>query len=648
MCGIAGILGGGARDADLLARMTGRLAHRGPDDEGLWADVEAGIALGHRRLAIVDLTAAGHEPMFSASGRLVINFNGEIYNHAAIRAVLEREGRVPAGGWRGHSDVETFLEAIEHWGIERALGEAAGMFAFALWDRKERTLRLVRDRFGEKPLYYGWAGRDFIFASELKAMALHPNFDRTIDRQALGQYSARCYIPAPRTIYEAAAKLEPGCILTISAGAGRDELNIASYYDYRSVVEEGHRDQYASEGEALDAMDEALSAAIDGQLMADVPVGAFLSGGIDSSTICALYQRQSNIPIRTFSIGFEQDAFNEAKHAKAVAAHLGTVHHEHYVSVEEARDVIPMLPQIYDEPFADSSQIPTFLVSRFARQSVTVALTGDGGDELFGGYNRHIYAPALWRWMKRAPMPVRKAGGAALSRLPDGLWAGAAGMLRGRRQPGFGAKVRKGLALAATAESLDDIYESFLDEWAFRSPVVSGRGGPVPGPELDPALPELTRLTCYDSLTYLPDDILCKVDRASMAVSLETRVPFLDHRVAAVAARVSPGAKVKGGTGKQILRDYLDRFVPRELVDRPKAGFAIPIGGWLRGPLREWAEDLIRPQDLLQQGYFDAGVVAARWKEHLAGGEGSTQAIWSILMFQSWLRTSSEVSRLRS
>jgi asparagine synthase (glutamine-hydrolysing) len=648
MCGITGILGPGARDPDLLARMSGRLAHRGPDDEGLWSDGEAGVALAHRRLAIVDLTAAGHEPMHSASGRLAIDFNGEIYNHAAIRAALEGEGRAPEGGWRGHNDAETFLEAIEHWGLERALDAAVGMFAFALWDRKERTLRLVRDRFGEKPLYYGWAGKDFLFASELKAMALHPDFDRTIDRQALGQYSARCYIPAPRSIYEAAAKLEPGCILTLAAGAGPEGVRIARYYDYRTVVEQGNREQYASEAEALEAMDEALSAAIDGQLMADVPVGAFLSGGIDSSTICALYQRQSNIPIRTFSIGFEQDRFNEAKHAKAVASHLGTVHHEHYVSVEEARDVIPMLPQIYDEPFADSSQIPTFLVSRFARQSVTVALTGDGGDELFGGYNRHIYAPALWRWMKRAPMPVRKAGGAALSRLPDSLWSGAAGMLKGRRQPGFGAKVRKGLALAATAGSLDDIYESFLDEWAFRAPAVAGNTEGVPGPKLDPALPELTRLTCYDSLTYLPDDILCKVDRASMAVSLETRVPFLDHRVAAVAARVPPEAKVKGGTGKQILRDYLDRFVPRELVDRPKAGFAIPIGGWLRGPLREWAEELLSPQSLREQGFYDAAVVGARWKEHLAGGEGSTQAIWSILMFQSWLRASCEVSQPQS
>lgn len=652
MCGIVGILGPGAGRPELLAAMTRRLAHRGPDDEGLWADPAAGIALGHRRLSIVDLSPAGHEPMLSASGRLVISYNGEIYNHAAIRVELERNGEAPEGGWRGHSDVETFLQAIDCWGLERALGMAVGMFAFALWDRRDRSLRLVRDRFGEKPLYVGRAGRDLVFASELKALRLHPDFDDTIDRAALETFAARCYVPAPRSIFQSIRKLEPGCILTIADGfaavgldgaetdfAGCRGIELSRYYDYRSVVSEGERNLYGSKREALVALDGALSEAIDGQLLADVPVGAFLSGGIDSSTICAIYQRQSARPIHTFSVGFGEEGYNEAEHAKAVAGHLGTVHHELYVSVDEARDVIPSLPDMYDEPFADSSQIPTFLISKFARQSVTVALTGDGGDELFGGYNRYIYALKIWAAISRLPAPMRKLGTVPFAKIPASFWTNAAELLRRRPQPGIGYKVRKGLAIAGAARSLDETYATFLDEWAYRPDVVVGDGPTARTTRLEVAddLPQLSRVACYDALTYLPDDILCKVDRASMAVSLETRVPFLDHRVAAVAARTPAEWKVSGGVGKKILRDYLYRFVPQALVDRPKAGFGVPIAEWLRGPLRDWAESLLAPDRLRQQGYFEAATVGQRWQELQQGSDGAAYALWAILMFEAWL-----------
>ncbi len=650
MCGIAGLLGPSASDPDVVARMTGRLEHRGPDDVGHWADRDAGIAFGHRRLAVVDLTAAGHEPMISASGRLVVTYNGEIYNHAELRAQLEEEGRAPKGGWRGHSDIETFLEAIDHWGLERALDRAVGMFAFAMWDRKHRRLYLVRDRFGEKPLYYGWVGRDLVFASELKAIRTHPDFSGEIDRQAVAAFASRGYIPAPRSIYRRIYKLMPGCILTVAGegvpapldeapavGSSGEGLSLKPYWSYLDVVRDGAFDPFASEADALDAVEEALARAISGQSLADVPIGAFLSGGIDSSTVTALYQKHSNVPVRTFSIGFAEDRFNEADDAKRVAAHLGTVHHEHYVSVVEAREVIPLLPDMYDEPFADSSQIPTFLVSRFARGEVTVALTGDGGDELFGGYNRHVMVPRLWRHVRRLPAPLRALAGAPLAAIPAAVWA-RIGASRGT--PEFGRKAQKALRIAARSRSIEDVMTAFLDEWNFRDRPVRGSTGdafPVSLP-FDTGMSDERRLMAYDALTYLPDDILCKVDRASMAVSLETRVPFLDHRLAAVAAKVPIAMNFAGGRGKMLLRKLLYRHVPQPLVDRPKAGFGVPIGDWLRGDLRPWAEDLLAPTALDDSGLFDAKVVGARWRDHLSGREDSTHALWPILMFQAWRR----------
>ena len=649
MCGIAGLLGRGSSKPSILEVMTGRLEHRGPDDVGHWADPDAGIAFGHRRLAVVDLSAAGHEPMISASGRLGVNYNGEIYNHAELRARLEEEGRAPEGGWRGHSDIETFLEAIDHWGLEKALERAVGMFAFALWDRKHRRLHLVRDRFGEKPLYYGWAGNDLVFASELKAIRAHPDFSGEIDREAVAAFASRGYIPAPRSIYCRIYKLLPGCILTVegegdrapldqapAVGSSNEGLSLKPYWSYLDVVRDGASAPFASEEEALDAVEEALAQAISGQSLADVPIGAFLSGGVDSSTVTALYQRHSNVPVRTFSIGFAEDRFNEAHDAKRVAEHLGTVHHEHYVSVAETRDVIPLLPEIYDEPFADSSQIPTFLVSRFARGEVTVALTGDGGDELFGGYNRHVMVPRLWRHVRRLPAPLRGLAGAPLAAVPPAVWT----RLRRRGTPEFGRKAQKALRIVARSRALEDVMTAFLDEWSFRDRPVresAGNAFPVSLP-FDESVSDERRLMAYDAMTYLPDDILCKVDRASMAVSLETRVPFLDHRLAAVAAKVPVAMNFAGGRGKMLLRKLLFRHVPRPLVDRPKAGFGVPIGDWLRGDLRPWAEELLAPSALDESGLFDAGIVSARWRNHVRGEEDSTQALWPILMFQAWRR----------
>lgn len=648
VCGIAGAILNGPHDLTLVDRMTNRLAHRGPDDSGRWDDPDAGngprIVLGHRRLSIVDLSPLGHQPMASEDGRWMIAFNGEIYNHLAIRAELNAAGS--GDTWRGHSDTETLVAAITAWGLEATLTRCVGMFAIALWDRQERVLHLVRDRFGEKPLYYGWVGGDFLFASELKALRAHPEFTNPIDRDALAAFAARTYVPAPFSIYRDVYKLEPGCILTVTPGAARsapgaapaeglhDGLTLARYWSYRDVLAQGAADPIGREEDAIAALDEALGQAIAGQAMADVPVGAFLSGGIDSSSVVALYQRHSSTPVRTFSIGFAEAGFNEAEYAKEVARHFGTVHNERYVTVAETQAVIPHLPAMYDEPFADSSQIPTHLVSRFAREQVTVALSGDGGDELFAGYNRHFAAPKLWERLSMLPRPLRAAAGAPLSRLPPGLW----NTLPGNRPPHFGAKIQKALRVAGGARQFNDVYESFLDEWSFeRSPVLGARG--TPGFDLDPfpGAPDALRMMYCDATTYLPDDILVKVDRAAMAASLETRVPFLDHRLAAVAARIPLSMKIKDGRGKHVLRELLYTHAPRTLFDRPKAGFAIPIGQWLRGPLRPWAEELLAPARIASEGYFDASAVAVRWRDHLSGRRDATAALWAVLMFQAWL-----------
>lgn len=653
MCGIAGIFGDQSRDPAVLKRMIGAVAHRGPDDEGCWIDPDAGIALGHRRLAIVDLSPAGHQPMHSADGRYVLDLNGEIYNFEELRSALEAEGRAPESGWNGHSDTEVLLQAIVVWGLERALARSVGMFAFALWDRKLRALTLVRDRFGEKPLYYGWAGTDFVFGSELKALRAHPRFSNPIDRKALALFATRTHVPAPFSIYEGVFKLPPGCLLEITAEGARiarknaiaegttgEGFSLKRYWSYRDVVEHGLAEPIDDELQALEMLDDALATSIRGQSFADVPVGAFLSGGIDSSIVTALYQKHSSLPVRSFSIGFEDAAYNEAEDAKAVAEHLGTVHHEHYVTANEARDVIPLLPSMYDEPFADSSQIPTYLVSRFARSAVTVALTGDGGDELFGGYNRHVHAPRLWRQVARVPKPLRALAGQPLSRLPNQFWDGAARVVTRSRQPNSGSNLRKAFRVAASATGFEDVYRTFREEWPLSQSPVLGAGRATANFDLDleHSAPAVAQMMYCDAVSYLPDDVLCKVDRAAMAVALETRVPFLDHRVAEIAARIPVPMKIGDGSGKLILRKLLDRHVPRALVDRPKAGFAVPVGTWIKGPLRDWAESLLQPNALATDGWFDAKMIGARWQAHLSGRQDSTAALWSVLMFQAWLK----------
>ena len=659
MCGIAGLLTGDRVDLADLARMTDPIASRGPDSQGAWVDKEAGVGLGHRRLSIVELSLLGHQPMRSNDGRYVLTYNGEIYNHMALRGELERACGGPIGSglpWRGHSDTETLVEAIAQWGLEKTLQKSVGMFALALWDKKERRLLLARDRFGEKPLYYGWTGGDFVFASELKAIRGHPRFENEVDRRAVRLLAARAYIPAPLSIYRRIYKVEPGCILSVEGtswarpldaplepGHSASGMRLDRYWSYREVVRHGLNDPIAHEDEALERLEATLAEAICGQAVADVPVGAFLSGGIDSSTVVGLYQKYSQGTVRTFSIGFEEEAFNEAHHAKAVARHFGTEHHERYVTVKETQDVIPLLPRMYDEPFADSSQIPTHLVSRFAREQVTVALSGDGGDELFGGYNRHFMVPRLWQRLSRVPPPARRLIGGQLGRLPATTWNRLGRAVPGlERRPHFGTKIQKGLRLAGSARGLDDIYNSFLDAWSFEpSPVLGTEAASVDlnfDMNVSPDASGAVRMMYTDAVTYLPDDILCKVDRAAMAVSLETRVPFLDHRVAELAARIPVSMKIRNGKGKHILRRLLYREAPQPLFKRPKAGFGIPVGEWIRGPMRPWAEDLLDRSRLRQQGMFDAEVVHRRWQQHLRGESDATPALWAVLMYQAWAR----------
>lgn len=654
MCGIAGLLTLGFPDPAIVARMTRTISHRGPDDEGIWTDPTVGIGLGHRRLSILDLSPRGRQPMQSHDGRWIITYNGEIYNHAALRAELDRTGE--AANWRGVSDTETLLACISAWGVHRTVRKSVGMFAFAVWDQKQRLLYLGRDRFGEKPLYYGWAGRDFLFASELKAIRAHPCFNNAISRKALALFTARGYVPSPLSIYEHIFKLEPGCILTVSTdfvaksakrapmeGQNNEGLRLRRYWSYRDVVRKGLAEPIPDEQEALDCLNDALSAAVARQSVADVPIGAFLSGGIDSSVVVALYQRYSSVPVRTFSIGFEETSYDEAQYAKEVARQLGTVHNENYVTVKEARDVIPLLPKIYDEPFADPSQIPTYLVSQFAREQVTVALTGDGGDELFAGYNRHFVAPSLWRKLQLLPLCLRALVGAPLSQIPPAFWNATPA----RTPPNFGAKIQKAFRVAGSATSFEDVYSSFIDEWnSYRLPVI---GVPCEQMSLDldvsSSAPDAVKVMYCDAVSYLPDDILCKVDRAAMAVSLETRIPFLDHRVVEVAARIPIEMKVHNGQGKHILRKLLYRYASPSLFDRPKTGFGIPVGEWLKGPLRAWAEDLLESRRMAEEGWFDPAIVQRRWHMHLSGRRDSTSALWTILMFQAWYRQQAEPRR---
>jgi asparagine synthase (glutamine-hydrolysing) len=581
--------------------------------------------------------------MHSACGRYVLTYNGEIYNHLQLRAKLEGSGLC---NWRGGSDTETLLAGFVAWGVEATLQRAVGMFAFGLWDRAERRLTLARDRFGEKPVYYGWLGEGqnavFAFGSELKALRAHKSFDNPIDRNVVGLYLRFCYVPAPYSIFKNIRKLEPGTVLSLDAADFHArKVKTRRYWSYADAAVRGVADPISDENEALQQLEKLLQQAVSGQLMGDVPVGAFLSGGVDSSTIVAMMQIASSRPVKTFTVGFDEEAFNEAPYAAAVARHLGTEHHEIYVSPKDTLAVIPKLPQIYDEPFADSSQIPTSIICSAARQVVTVALSGDAGDELFGGYNRYLYGPRFWRAIKWLPAALRRTAGEAMLKLPPEQWnrLGHLPLLRDHVAL-LGDKAHKlGMRLGSIAIE-DDVYRSMVTEWrAHESPEL---GSTVLTTQLDHRAPSsqlddmAQRMMLLDGLTYLPDDILTKVDRAAMAVGLETRVPLLDHRVTEFAWRLPTSMKIRDGETKWALRRILYKHVPRELIERPKAGFGIPVGQWLRGPLREWAEDLFSEKRLRNEGYLAPSPIRKLWKEHLSGSRDWTARLWNVAMFQAW------------
>ncbi|HZB84866.1 MAG TPA: asparagine synthase (glutamine-hydrolyzing) [Rubrobacteraceae bacterium] len=643
MCGIAGFLSpGGTREeaGQTMRGMINTLVHRGPDDGGVWEDARAGIALGNRRLSIVDLSPEGHQPMHSASGRYVLAFNGEIYNFWALREELEGLGH----RFRGHSDTEVMLAAFTQWSLERALERFNGMFAFALWDREERCLHLARDRLGEKPLYYGWMGGAFLFGSELKALRAYPHFKGEISRDALTLYLRHNYIPVPYTIYEGISKLPPGTQMSIDAAGNSSEPT--PYWSAKEAAEYGVANPFrGSEAEAADELDGLLRDSVRLRMVADVPLGAFLSGGVDSSTVVALMQAQSDRPVKTFSIGFYEDEYSEAEHAKAVAQHLGTEHTELYVTPEEAMAVIPKLPTLYDEPFSDSSQIPTYLVSELARKHVTVSLSGDGGDELFAGYNRYFWGRSIWHKIRWMPPVLRGTAAEALVAISpqgwDRVFKKLGPVLPSKlRQRMPGDRLHK-LAGMLTVENPEAMYLHLVSLWKHPSSMVVG-GSEPPTVLTDPGrwadLPDFTQRMMYlDTVTYLPDDILVKVDRASMGVSLEGRVPFLDHRLVEFAWQVPLRMKIRDGKSKWLLRQVLDKYVPKELIERPKMGFGVPIDAWLRKPLRGWAEALLDEKRLRREGFFDPRPIRKKWAEHLSGKRSWQYPLWDVLMFQAWL-----------
>ncbi len=646
MCGILGFVPAtGKRETDLeglCERMGMEMRHRGPDDSGVWIDRQIGLALGHRRLSIVDLSAAGRQPMMSANGRYVIVLNGEIYNFGELRKLLESSGYP----FHGHSDTEVALATFERFGWEAALERFVGMFALALWDREERTLWLARDRVGEKPLYYATVNGTFLFASDLAALRRFPGWSPDIDRDSLGLMMRHFYVPAPRTIYQDVYKLSAGGWLRISLDGAGLALTPGRYWDASEVATDAAQNQRALEPAlAVDQLDMLLRKTICDKMITDVPLGAFLSGGIDSSTIVALMQVESMKPVRTFSIGFEEAGYDEAVEAQRVAQHLGTSHTELYVSASEAQAVIPRLPDLYSEPFADSSQIPTYLVSALARQQVTVALSGDGGDELFGGYNRYHLGQRIWRRSARVPLSLRETVSSLARRLPEARIEQFFDQLRPMfperwRHKQIGRKVQKLAALLSIPDEME-VYKSLISMWPEPSALVLGSSNVDLVDQLrgrTGGMPTFTeRMMLLDFLTYLPDDILTKVDRASMGESLEVRVPFLDHRVAEHAWRMPLELKVRRGEGKWILKKVLERYVPRTLFERPKMGFGVPIGAWLRGPLRDWAETLLDSSRIAREGYFRATVVERHWRAHLEQRADNAHRLWPVLMFQAWL-----------
>ena len=649
MCGIVGFLGGDFSNVgdnnSLLEEMSVQIKSRGPDSAGLWLDAASKIAFAHRRLAIVDLSSAGHQPMSSGSDRYIMTYNGEIYNSHDIRTELIKSRVVQ--NWRGHSDTEVLLAGFDCWGIKDTISRTSGMFAIAVWDKHLEQLTLVRDRLGEKPLYYGWQGsgsdKVFIFGSELKALKKHPQFIAEIDRGALALYMRYSYVPAPHSIYNEIMKLQPGTILTVSI---KENSQVSeNYWNSWDVIRRGSDCPFDDvSSEITNNLDKILRETISQQMVSDVPLGAFLSGGIDSSTVVALMQAESLRPIKTFTIGFKEEGYNEAEFAKLVAEHLGTDHTELYVSSQDALDVIPKIPNLYCEPFADSSQIPTFLVASLAREQVTVSLSGDGGDELFCGYNRYIYADKLWKGLKIIPSAVRELAGNGIQSIPSVGWNKAFELLNTITPDKFngvslGLKLQKGAGVIAS-QDLSDLYRRLVSNWQDPSKVVisdSGYEGIFSKDiEILSEVGDIQKMMALDVVSYLPDDILVKVDRAAMGVSLETRVPFLDHNVFEFASQIPLSMKLKNGVGKAVLRDVLYKYVPKDLIERPKMGFGIPVGDWLRGPLREWAEHLLDESLLTSQGFFYPDIVRGMWSEHLSGTRNWQSQLWAVLMFQAW------------
>lgn len=658
MCGFTGFITNHPLEHNkaqaLLSKMGDNIQSRGPDSADVWHDGLSGIGLSHRRLAIVDLSPAGAQPMHSVSGRYVFVFNGEIYNHLLLRESLNHVV------WRGHSDTETLLAGFEYWGVQATLERCIGMFAFALWDTQLNTLTLARDRLGEKPLYYGWQAMDsrqtFLFGSELKALKTHPAFNADIDRGALALLLRHNYIPAPHSIYQGIYKLEPGCLLTVSLLNPEPmitrywcatEIAVNQASERAESAKQAHK-HFEKTNTIITELDHLLQNAVQQQMMADVPLGAFLSGGIDSSTVVALMQSQSSQAVKTFTIGFDEAGYNEAVHAKAVAKQLGTDHTELYVSPQQAMDVIPKLPHLYCEPFADSSQIPTYLVSQLARQSVTVSLSGDGGDELFSGYNRYQLTNSLWSKLSKMPVSLRRVAARGITAVSPNTWTQSAAYIpiinRHPAAANLGDKLHKGAAVLS-ANNIDDLYLGLVSQ--IQNPVSCIKPASTtlvePNTLLTGNRPHLNGLTpvermmALDSVSYLPDDILCKVDRAGMGVSLESRIPFLDHRVFEFAWKLPIEYKLHEGQTKWILRQVLYKYVPKKLIERPKMGFGVPLHDWLRGPLKEWAEALLNKDRLEIEGYFYSAPIRTMWETHLTGTRNFAHQLWSILMFQAWL-----------
>lgn len=646
MCGFVGYLASGKWNVDavalnLLQTMANPIKHRGPDAEGVWWDVSSGIGLAHRRLSILELSPAGAQPMRSGCGRYMIVYNGEIYNHLELRQSLTNVQ------WRGYSDTETLLAGFSQWGIAETVRRCVGMFAFAVWDINEQLLILGRDRMGEKPLYYGWQGQGedsaFIFGSDLSALKRHPAFLGEVNRNALALYMRNNCIPAPHSIYKDIYKLPPASLLRVSLR--EQQPKIESYWSLLKTAEDGVKNPFiGTDTEAVDELERVLKKSVKQQMLSDVPLGAFLSGGIDSSTIVSLMQSQSSRPIKTFTIGFNNDQYNEAVHAKAVAKYLGTEHTELYVTPQQALDVIPKLPQLYSEPFADSSQIPTFLVSQLARQHVTVSLSGDAGDELFAGYNRYIQTHNQWNKLSYLPLPLRKTLSKSIYGIAPKQWNTLINPLQktlpqSLQLSNFGEKIHKAAGVLSSKD-IEEVYLKLVTHWQPNEIVL---GATEPNTYLSGNMPNIDRLNSVermmflDSITYLPDDILVKVDRAAMGASLETRAPFLDQRVIALAWQLPFELKLRNGIGKWALREVLYRYVPKELIERPKMGFGVPIDTWLRGPLKDWAEELLDENQLRQQGFFDPRPIRQKWLEHLSGRRNWQHHLWDVLMFQAWL-----------